>query len=178
MGKSKDSGIVFGTRGSYSVGLFENNAENKALKLARDDLVRPLIDAGVKFNREDVIFLTWDKTGQLLWLENGNSNRGLQHILFGDKYSKGHIEDFQKKFNVKKEDVAKFINDFVTNGKLMYSVLKKRGEKTGYERLYKKGRNYFLLVGLGTNGYIVSAYPIDEEKALKLIRRYKRWKKK
>ena len=33
-------------------------------------------------------------------------------------------------------------------------------------------RKYYLLSGVGKNGYIVSAYPIGEKEALELIGRY------
>lgn len=44
-----------------------------------------------------------------------------------------------------------------------------------YEKLYNyynyRGQ-YYLLTGVGTNGFIVTDYPIDKAVALKLIRRY------
>ena len=53
---------------------------------------------------------------------------------------------------------------------LEYSRVK--SENGGYERLYSHSRKYYLLSGVGTNGYIISAYPIGEKEALTLIGRY------
>ena len=45
------------------------------------DLMQQLADSGEKYTPADVVFVTTTKGGQLVWLETGNDNAGLQHIL-------------------------------------------------------------------------------------------------
>lgn len=68
-----------------------------------------------------MLFVTKDKSGQMIWLEKGNDNAGLNHIL------KKHSEDFSAKHNVSKENIANHINNIVTNGNIEYSRLTKGG---------------------------------------------------
>ena len=56
--------------------------------------------AGVKFTKEDVLFVTKDKTGQLVWLEKGNQRAGLEHILNGSGNTGGHAADFERAFGL------------------------------------------------------------------------------
>ena len=46
--------------------------------------------------------------------------------------------------------------------------------RDGIEKLYSHNGNYYLLTDIGTNGFIVSAYPIDEKEAIKLKEMYKK----
>lgn len=169
MGKSKNSYTVFGTRGNPQCKLSQGNAEKKARELAQkieeekkkkqDELVKPLVEAGVKFTREDVLFVTKDKSGQLIWLEKGNDRAGLKHLLYGNEKARGHKEDFEKAFGLTKDEIPYFLKDFITNGKLISSELKTIGTRQGYERVYENNNEYLVLVGVGTNGFIVTAYP-------------------
>ena len=121
-----------------------------------------------RYLADDVLFVTKDKSGQMIWLEKGNDNAGLNHIL------KKHSEDFSAKHNVSKENIANHINNIVTNGNIEYSRLTKRGNHEGIEKLYSHNGKYYLLTGVGTNGFMVSAYPIKEKEAIKLKARYKK----
>lgn len=44
--------------------------------------------------------------------------------------------------------------------------------REGYEKLYRYKNQYYLLTGVGTNGFIVTSYPIDSASARKLKERY------
>lgn len=54
-------------------------------------MIDQLTKARVKFNPNDVLFVTKDKTGQFVWLEKGNKGVGLEHILHGDGRSMGQL---------------------------------------------------------------------------------------
>ena len=58
--------------------------------------IKKLEAAGVKFKKEDVIFVTLSSDNQLVWLEKGNALVGLQHII------NRHEMHFLDVFNVKK----------------------------------------------------------------------------
>jgi len=83
--------------------------------------------------------------GQLLWLEKGNSSSGLQHIV------DGHAADFT---NRGINDIPSFLN------RTLQEVPVKTGMTNAglYADYLIDGKMY--KVGYGTNGYIVSFYPI------------------
>ena len=131
---------------------------------ATAELVASLEKSGVKFTKENIVFITKDGTGQTVWLETGSQSTGMQHII------SRHADDFQTKHGVAKAKIASHLETVFRQGKVEYSrITPKTG---GYERLYSHNGKYYLLSGIGKNGYIVSAYPIGEKEALKLIGRY------
>lgn len=167
MGKTKNSGLCFGTNGFPQATIFQGNVERKALHLARMAMLEELKKAGVKFTAVDVLFVTKDRTGQLIWLEKGNDFAGLKHILMH------HSLDFINEYKIKEENIVEHIRDFISYGTVEYSIITDTSGKKGYERLYKKDNKYYSVTGIGTNGFIVSAYPINKKKALKYKRRAK-----
>lgn len=169
MGKTSNSGFGVGTGTSPQGNISQSNYETKVNELSRRaDMLKPLIEAKVKFNADEVQFVTKDKSGQIIWLETGNDNAGLNHIL------KKHADDFSTKHNVSKENVVSHIKNIISEGNIEYSRIIKRGTREGIEKLYSYNGKYYLLSGIGTNGFVVSAYPIKEKEAIKLKARYKK----
>lgn len=136
-----------------SSGLFERTNGTKS------QLIQELKDNNIKFSEKDIQFITKDKTGQTVWLESGNSNAGLKHILDGNGMTKGHANDFRKAFGISRDEIPAYIEKVISNGKIINNHLKPIGRKMGYERTYYYNGNYYVVTGIGTNGYIVSAYP-------------------
>ena len=101
-------------------------------------------------------------------LEKGDDGAGLKHIMIR------HADDFYNKHNVARENIADHLNNIISNGNIEYSRIIKRGNRDGIEKLYSHNGKYYLLTGTGTNGFIVSAYPIKEKEAIKLKARYKK----
>lgn len=129
-------------------------------------LIAELKKRGVKFTEENILFITKDGTGQTIWLETGSQATGMKHII------SRHADDFLTKYGIVKTEIVSHLEMIFHQGKVEYSrITPKTG---GYERLYSHNGKYYLLAGVGENGYIVSAYPIEEKKALKLIRRYRK----
>jgi len=52
------------------------------------NLLDELANSGVKYNPDDVVTVVKNSDGNLMWLENGNSKAGLQHIM------ERHADDF------------------------------------------------------------------------------------
>lgn len=117
--------------------------------------------AGVKFTKEDVLFVTKDKTGQLVWLEKGNQRAGLEHILNGSGNTGGHAADFERAFGLSKAQIPAFLEKVISKGKIVSTITKLVNGKPGFERIYEYDGKHFVLAGIGTNGFIVSAYPIS-----------------
>ena len=113
----------------------------------------------VKFTPKDLIFTTKDKSGQIVFLEKGNSSAGLQHILDGNGNNAGHAEDFIRAIGISREEIPNYLYKVITHGTIIKEEVKTVGGKTGYERDYYYNGKYFVVTGIGTNGFLVSAYP-------------------
>lgn len=108
--------------------------------------MRELADSGVKYNVDDVVMVTKTPEGKLLWLEKGNDSAGLKHIV------NGHATDFAAKGV---EDIPSFLNEVLKTD----AVKVGSGVKGPFAEYIVNGTRY--RVAYGTNGYIVSFYPID-----------------
>lgn len=124
-------------------------------------LIKELELGGIKFSKEDIVFITKDKTGQTVWLEKGNSSAGLEHIINGNGRSPGHAKDFEKAFGVSKTEIPNYLNKVISNGSVISNELKDINGRSGFERIYYFNKKYYVLTGIGTNGFIVTAYPIE-----------------
>ena len=159
MGKTSKSGLGVGTGSSPQGSLSQGNVDSKVKELTKQHMIEQLTEAGVKFNQDDVLFVTKDKTGQLVWLEKGNKGAGLEHILYGDGRSRGHASDFKKALGLESNQVSGYLHKVITHGSIVSNTIKPVGNKMGFERVYSYEGNYYIVTGIGTNGFIVSAYP-------------------
>lgn len=141
--------------------------KSETLRILGDiKLIKELEKKKVKYRKEELLFITKDKSGQILFLEKGNNGAGFKHI-------ENHKQNFVEKHKIQEEQIKKHLYSVFTYGDLEYSRTTLRKGREGFERLYKYENQYYLLSGIGTNGFVVSAYPLDEENAQKHIRRYK-----
>lgn len=46
-----------------------------------------------------------------------------------------------------------------SNESVISNTIKPVGNRMGFERVYIYENNYYIIIGVGTNGFIVSAYP-------------------
>ena len=120
----------------------------------KDPLLKQLVDSKVKINVKDVVFTAKDSSGQIVWLEKGNSSAGLTHIM-------KHETDFIAKHNIKKGHLLSHLKNVVSKGKVISSreVRLPNGRK-GLEKIYLYKGKYYTLGAIGTNGFIVSMYPL------------------
>ena len=120
-------------------------AGNAVKNLKPQNLMDELAQSGVKYTPDNVVMVTKTHDGKLMWLEKGDSSAGLQHIV------DGHASDFA---NRGINDIPDFLN----------STLQEMPVKTGiskagpYAEYLINGKMY--RVGYGTNGFVVSFYPI------------------
>lgn len=140
-------------------GISGRYSNTKGASSSSEALVKQLEQSGVKFSKKDIVFVTKDKTGQIVWLEKGSSSAGLKHILDGDGKASGHAEDFQRAFGISRSEIPSHIEKVITNGIVVDNKLKLVGNRMGYERTYYYNGEHYVVTGIGTNGYIVSAYP-------------------
>lgn len=90
-----------------------------------------------------------------MWLENGNTNKGLAHI-------KKHTNDFVAKHNIQEDRLVSHLKNVIKKGIVVHSQEKVLNNGNfGLEKIYLYKGKYYTLGAIGTNGYIVSMYPID-----------------
>ncbi len=123
----------------------QNDGVNAENNLKPQNLMAELANSGVKYNLNDVVMVTKTEDGTLLWLETGNSETGLIHIQNGhaDNFAKRGVEDIPQALNTILKETPTLI---VTNSRGIYADYMINGKE--YRVTY------------GTNGYIVSFYPI------------------
>ena len=161
-----NSGLAHGTNGAPQLTVENSDAEriaaeNEAAVAEEIGLIEELDKNNVKFNREDIVFITRDKTGQILWLENGNAGAGLEHILNGNGKTIGHAADFERAFGIERSEIPDLLKKVVSQGEIISNTLKPVGRRMGFERVYSYRGQKYVLAGIGTNGFIVSAYPVS-----------------
>jgi len=110
---------------------------------------------GVKFTPENVVATGRNSSGQVIFLETGNSKAGLQHIV------KAHGEDFAK-IGIPEAKIPDIVMQAATQGKLVGY----QGRDTGrpiYEIMIN-GATHRIAVTTGNNGFIVGANPAGRVK--------------
>ena len=160
-----DSGLAHGTNGSPQLTTENSVAQDNEADVAQSVLIEELEQSNVKFTLKDIVFVTRDKTGQIVWLETGNSMAGLKHILDGNGKTPGYAADFERAFGVKRDDLPAYLKTVITHGKIVSDNIVKVGARDGYERVYYYEGKHVVVTAIGMNGFIVSAYPkrIKEE---------------
>lgn len=117
---------------------------------------------GVNFTEENVVMTVKDREGNLMWLETGDTNAGLIHILYGNGQKPGHADDFKNAFGASISNVPTIMKSIISSGVLVSN--KERllpSGRTGIERIYSVDGKHYLLTGVGTNGFIVTAHPVE-----------------
>lgn len=160
MGRIRSSGTSNGTSGSPQTSLEQEQLKNDIIQAeqnliqAEDDIFFAELDKNhVKYTKENVIFITRDATGQIVFLETGNEGAGLKHIL------KSHSQNFKDTFNINANQIPMYLKNVVRYGKVVSDKTVKRIGKEGFERRYYYNGNYYIITAIGLNGFIVSAYP-------------------
>ncbi len=116
-------------------------------------LVSQLDALGVKYNKSDVVAITKNPEGNIVWLEKGHLGdrpSGLAHII------EEHATDFEKQ-GISREEIPQYVMQAIKNG----SIVGYQGCGTGrpiFEFTYE-GSTHRIAITIGDNGYIVGANP-------------------
>lgn len=111
-------------------------------------LMSELANCGVKYNANDVIMITKNSNGKLVWLEKGNSSAGYQHIL-------DHAVDFETK-GISSNQLSDFVSTALSKGE----IVGMQGTRPIYEVMYN-GSLQRVAITIGNNGFIVGANPVS-----------------
>ncbi|MDY5983115.1 MAG: hypothetical protein SPJ17_05415 [Anaeroplasma sp.] len=155
----KKSSIPFAGGNQYAIQMYDyatqiGQLDHVSHKLERLNEINLLRNKGVKFSEKNLVFATKDTNGKVVWLEKGNDKSGLKHIV------NKHAKDFNDVYGVKKKDIPGFVKNLVSSGNLLNERLVIKDGKPGFERIYEYNNKHFTVSGIGTNGYIVSVYPV------------------
>ena len=117
-------------------------------------LIDEVVASGEKISPEKVVMITRDPYGKIVWLEQGNSSSGLEHII--DRH--GH--EFNGK-GISNSDIPDYVLEAVYQGNIV-GTQGKRNPRTIYEFTYN-GQKQQIAVQVSSNGYIVGANPRSME---------------
>ena len=121
-------------------------------------LIDEVVASGEKISPDKVVLITKDPTGKIVWLEEGNSSSGLQHII--DK----HGREFNGK-GIPNDEIPNYVLEAVYQGNIVGTQGKRAPLRTVYEFTYN-GKTQRIAVQVGKNGYIVGANPKSMKESL------------
>ena len=160
MGRIETTGTSSGTSGAPQTSLEQEQlandmaqAEQQLVQETEEMLFAQLDEAAIKYTRENILFIARDGTGQIVFLETGNSSAGYKHII------ERHGENFKDAFNVDAEQIPMYLKNVVCYGEVVSNKTVVRNGRKGFERRYYYNGEYQVITGIGSNGFIVSAYP-------------------
>ena len=116
-------------------------------------LISQLEASGVKFNKDEVVAITQDSSGNIVWLEEGHLGdrpSGLAHII------DAHGADFANQ-NITQEEIPQYIMSAIKYGTIVGYQGRGQGRPI-YEFTYEHTIRR-IAITVGSNGYIVGANP-------------------
>ncbi|MFC4948354.1 WXG100 family type VII secretion target [Pseudonocardia sp. GCM10023141] len=120
----------------------------------RQSLINELVARGTKINAAEVLHIARAPDGRIVWIERGNGMAGLSHILRA-----GRIRDFLN-IGVSPTDVPRLAIKAVMDGMPLGQVGK---DGVAYDVDIGGGRRAMIVVIVGSNGFVVSAYPAGKQ---------------
>ena len=114
---------------------------------ANEALVQELIDSGEKCTPKNIVGITKDSHGKIVWLETGTKSAGLNHII------EEHGTQFSQK-GISNQEIPNYIMEAVSQGE----IVGYQRSRTIYEFTYE-GKTQRIAVQISENGYIVGANP-------------------
>lgn len=114
-------------------------------------LIDEVIANGDKISPDKVVLITRDPTGKIVWLEDGNSSAGLQHII------ERHGHEFNGK-GISNSDIPDYVLEAIYQGHIVGTQGKRNPPRTVYEFVYN-GQTQRIAIQVGSNGFIVGANP-------------------
>jgi hypothetical protein len=112
-------------------------------------LIGELNQAGIKYNPDKIVRIVKQADGKILFLEEGNTEARLQHIL-------EHSEEFSH-LGIEPDEIPDAVIAAVTQGKMLGYQGKKK-TRAIYEVNFN-GKTQYIAVTVKNNGYIVGANP-------------------
>ncbi len=125
--------------------------QNPDYETERSALITELQAKGIKHNPEKIVRIAKCTDDQIVFLETGDENRGLQHIL-------AKADQFAR-IGINVDEIVDIVMGAITKG----SIVSLQGRDTVNPRpVYQfihKGEIKYIAVTIGNNGYIVGTNP-------------------
>jgi hypothetical protein len=124
--------------------------ERQALEAEQKALIAELRAAGVSFTEKEIVQIIRSAAGKVVWLEKGSAQAGLEHIMTG------HASQFAKLGVNGEQNVVKLIVETLKT-KTPISV-----DATGGQvfKVIMGGAEREMKIVVGSNGFVVTAYPL------------------
>lgn len=123
-----------------------------------DEIRKQLIKQNCDIRK--LVFFVRLRDGRLIFLEEGNKRSGLTHI------QGSHGDDFVRAFGEKARSLTTFLYEAITSWKLIGSYEDTKRGKYSLINFYRSDGEHVIKLVIANNGYIVSAFPIDYERAI------------
>lgn len=150
-------GKTYGDRVHKGNGLSNNEIYIRYKNLIDTKLVVEMEKNNIKFSKDSLVFVTKDKSGQIIFLETGKDEAGLNHI------QRRHSREFVEAFGVKSKDIPNFLYKVISDGVIVDERMEMRRGREAFTKVYDYQGNYYILTGIGTNGFVVTARPAKKE---------------
>ncbi|MBP3837167.1 MAG: hypothetical protein J6E31_08745 [Pyramidobacter sp.] len=128
-----DNGLISGTQGD---------------RLA---LIEELRERSEKFTEANIVFITHDQVGRIVWLETGKAGMrgaGLAHIV------ERHAKEFAK-IGITEAQIPQYIMHAIQTG----TIIAHQGVNRPVYEFVFRGQTHRLAITTGRNGFIVGANP-------------------
>jgi len=112
------------------------------------DLIAELVRQGIKHTPENIIFIVRNNESKILFLEQGNSKAGLQHII------EVHGADFVNQ-GIALKEIADFLKAAIQQNKVQGT----QGRSRTIFKVNFKNTVYYVAIDISVNGFIVGANP-------------------
>ncbi|MBD2666046.1 hypothetical protein B6N60_04988 [Richelia sinica FACHB-800] len=113
-------------------------------------LIAELAELGIKHNPAKIVKIAKQADGKIVFLEEGNTEAGLQHIL------EEHSSQFAEQ-GIEAEQIPDVVITALTEGKIIGYQGRKKTRIIYEVRLNSK--THYIAVTVSDNGYIVGANP-------------------
>lgn len=115
------------------------------------ELIAELQARGIKHTPENIVRIAKCADDRIVFLETGDQNRGLQHIL-------AKTDQFAR-IGISEDEIVDVVMIAITEGRIVSSQGRETvNPRPVYEVTYK-GEIKYIAVTIGSNGYIVGANP-------------------
>lgn len=120
-------------------------------KLAKE-ILGEMRQEGIKFSKDKIVFAAKLENGNKIFLET----EAVDHIL------SRHSSQFEKTFGTKsKAELINTLSETISKGKLVSSDYRNFNGVTYYSNKYYYNGKYSVVYGISENGYIETAYPVN-----------------
>ena len=143
-GQTDDAGRLIFEGGDGTRSVFNGGRQVDIPAPNRGQLIDDLVAGGTRITPEDVVDIRRLPDGRTVWMETGNADAGLQHIV------SRHAREFDQ-WGIPEADIP----DFVMQGLTRNNVV---GTNNGTP-VYLVG-NVPTAMLTGNNGFVVTAYPV------------------